>query len=304
MSGAAGGMRMPRGRSGQCAHEPLVLTLAIAGKRVRECEPGDWIRSRAGLRGFNGSGARGRTCAWGAIRRSWASAGLSIQRQADRHERRWGVPGAVVGRVQRSRLWRGAGLVELGGASGVDAGPVGGSISARVCAGPLCRARPRRGRVVGGVLLRQETEGHPLPSALKSRPNRPVPGEPDRCDRVTVHYFGLRGTDDAYELSEDGVGCAAAREIARRWHSVCATSTPDGNVCSPAGGAACARVRGGIWLRKAGVRCTRRGVGPQLSSLSFTSLVARRRTLKRATRSSSGRSTTTARPLAGSRSRA
>lgn len=88
-----------------------------------------------------------------------------------------------------------------------------------------------RGRVAVGFLWLWYCGGRvgriPYRARLAGTPNAPVSGKPARCDRATIRYRWRRDSDDAYELSEQGVGCTTAREIARRWHASCeATAVP------------------------------------------------------------------------------
>jgi hypothetical protein len=114
----------------------------------------------------------------------------------------------------------------------------------RVAVGSLRLSRCGRARKIG------------YRARLVGTPNAPVASEPARCDRATVRYVRPTGTDDAYELSEQGVGCTTARRIARRWHASCEATAMPGQVCSAGGLAACQRISGGVWRRLAGVRCT------------------------------------------------
>ena len=112
---------------------------------------------------------------------------------------------------------------------------------------------------VGAFILRycgRRLPGIEFRAGLKRTPNAPVSGEPARCDRLTVRYHRSRDADDAYELSEQDVGCTTAREIARRWHHSCKATAAPGRVCSPGRLADCRPITSGLWRSLAGVRCT------------------------------------------------
>jgi len=129
----------------------------------------------------------------------------------------------------------------------------------------LVRGRfTRHGRLAVGTVAYPPGDGCPsaivrFRARLTSTPNAPSPSGPSRCDRLTIRYSYRKGADDAYELSEHGIGCTAARGIARRWYASrdCAVLVGPGQTCI-ADGATCQRIQGGVWRPLAGVRCALR----------------------------------------------
>jgi hypothetical protein len=122
----------------------------------------------------------------------------------------------------------------------------------------------RRGRVaVGSIWVAADGRCPPrririrFRARLRDRPEATRPGEIARCDRTAV---GNRDVDPsrvfvAYDVRARGIGCTAARELARRWHADprCASSVVGGG-CSVAG-ASCQAVRGGVLNARAVTRC-------------------------------------------------
>jgi hypothetical protein len=91
---------------------------------------------------------------------------------------------------------------------------------------------------------------------LTGTPNATQPGLPSSCDRVTISELYVDGYD-RYAVYEQGIGCTAARRLARRWHTSrdCAVLTTAGEMCS-LGVATCERIPQGIWQPLARIRCS------------------------------------------------
>jgi hypothetical protein len=95
-------------------------------------------------------------------------------------------------------------------------------------------------------------------------------GAPSRCSRVTVADEVRLAVDDAYRVTESGVGCTLARALARRWNisPACRALAP-GGVCRVRG-ATCYAIAGSPSALLASARCV--PVGEPNSFAELTAL--------------------------------
>jgi hypothetical protein len=93
---------------------------------------------------------------------------------------------------------------------------------------------------------------------LTDTPNATRPGRPSNCDQVTIRWDDRAGGPDIYRVIEQGMGCTAARRLARQWDASaqCAALPAAGPPCTLDGGAACETIAFGTWRKLAGVRCS------------------------------------------------
>lgn len=117
------------------------------------------------------------------------------------------------------------------------------------------------GAAVGTLAVRGRNAACPnvhlaFRAPLVSRPNAPPAGRPSVCDRVTIRQIERLGNDESYRVYDHGIGCTAARQIARQWHASprCRQLMTNG-VCHLRG-ATCRAVTGGLFNGLVSAQCS------------------------------------------------
>jgi len=126
----------------------------------------------------------------------------------------------------------------------------------RFSTGPVRGRFTRGGTMAVGTVAAKAgctTRALRFSAPLRGTPRAAVRGMASRCDRITIRAY----RDEAYELSEHRIGCTRARAIGRELDRQpgCSALERDGTSCA-FGTATCERVRGGLWLPRASIRCT------------------------------------------------
>ena len=125
----------------------------------------------------------------------------------------------------------------------------------------FCRRREGRGGHRGHPRAQSFMSAVPagLPCAAARPTQRAARGTPLGCDRVTIREVArLGGQDEAYRVYDRGIGCTAARELARRWRAspACQRLAPRRHLPEPR--RQCRAVVGGPFNGLASARCTAR----------------------------------------------